>query len=259
MNETSTRGIPLAPEGRPASESAQAVHREGGSTLEALRGSAKMLGISATLAWVGGYLDAFTFVGHGHVFANAMTGNVVLLGADAVSGSWRQCLPHILPIVMFLIGIAVARAMCKARNRRWLQSPELSVLWIEIVVFFALGWMPPQTSDFVITMSIAFVASMQMATFRNVNGLPFSSTYTSSNLRTMIENAFDWLFGGRQSNHLSAARDFVTICSMFLFGAIIGAFLTPRLHNAALWVAASVLLLVQIWILRVTRRAAGDR
>jgi uncharacterized membrane protein YoaK (UPF0700 family) len=35
---------------------------------------------SAVMASAGGFLDAFTYVGHGHVFANAITGNVVLLG-----------------------------------------------------------------------------------------------------------------------------------------------------------------------------------
>jgi uncharacterized membrane protein YoaK (UPF0700 family) len=32
------------------------------------------------LAATGSYLDAFTFVGKGRVFANSMTGNVVIMG-----------------------------------------------------------------------------------------------------------------------------------------------------------------------------------
>jgi hypothetical protein len=31
------------------------------------------VGVSAALALAGGYLDGFTFVGHGRIFANAMT------------------------------------------------------------------------------------------------------------------------------------------------------------------------------------------
>jgi uncharacterized membrane protein YoaK (UPF0700 family) len=37
-------------------------------------------GISALLASAGGFPDGFTYVGHGHVFANSMTGNVILPG-----------------------------------------------------------------------------------------------------------------------------------------------------------------------------------
>ena len=42
------------------------------------------------LAIVGGFLDAYTFVGRGGVFANAQTGNVVLMGIEAAKGEWDR-------------------------------------------------------------------------------------------------------------------------------------------------------------------------
>jgi Na+/H+ antiporter NhaC len=48
------------------------------------------LPVAALLAASGGFLDAFTYIGQGHVFANAMTGNVVLLGVYAATGNWTQ-------------------------------------------------------------------------------------------------------------------------------------------------------------------------
>src|SRR6185437_11215017 len=36
--------------------------------------------VACLLSLSGGFLDAFTYIGHGGVFANAMTGNVVLMG-----------------------------------------------------------------------------------------------------------------------------------------------------------------------------------
>ena len=36
--------------------------------------------VAALLTFSGGFLDVFTYVGHGHVFANTMTGNIVFLG-----------------------------------------------------------------------------------------------------------------------------------------------------------------------------------
>ena len=38
------------------------------------------------LATVGGFLDAYTFICRGGVFANAQTGNIVLLGVEATKG-----------------------------------------------------------------------------------------------------------------------------------------------------------------------------
>ena len=58
------------------------------------------------LAGAGGFLDAFTFVGYNGVFANAQTGNIVLLGVDAQAGHWQEALLHIPPIVAFVLGVA---------------------------------------------------------------------------------------------------------------------------------------------------------
>lgn len=39
------------------------------------------------LAIVGGFLDAYTFIERGGVFANAQTGNIVLFGVEASRGN----------------------------------------------------------------------------------------------------------------------------------------------------------------------------
>jgi Protein of unknown function (DUF1275) len=49
-------------------------------------------------AGVGGFLDAYTFVGYNGAFATAPTGNIVLLGVDAQAGHWHQALLHIPPV-----------------------------------------------------------------------------------------------------------------------------------------------------------------
>jgi uncharacterized membrane protein YoaK (UPF0700 family) len=227
--------------------------------VELLEERAKSLAVSASLAAAGGYLDAFTYLGHGRVFANAMTGNVVLLGVDAISGSWRASLRHILPISMFLLGVAAARMVRVPGVRRWLLYPEPVVLAVEILVLFALAWLPSNAPDILITMTIAFAASLQMATFREVGGKTYSSTFTTGNLRTMIESGFDWLVIGRLPAQLVATRQFATICAMFLAGAAAGAFTTPRLRNHALWIDVAALSLVLLWLLRGARRPVAGQ
>ena len=46
------------------------------------------------LAIVGGFIDAYTFIGRGGVFANAQTANIVLLGVYASEGNWSYALVH---------------------------------------------------------------------------------------------------------------------------------------------------------------------
>src|ERR1700744_6768357 len=88
--------------------------------------------VACLLSLSGGFLDAFTYIGHGGVFANAMTGNVVLLGVSATAGDWGQALNHVPPLIAFLIGVFVAQAIRLPRiDARW---PALLSLGGEVVV-----------------------------------------------------------------------------------------------------------------------------
>jgi uncharacterized membrane protein YoaK (UPF0700 family) len=63
-------------------------------------------------AVVGGGLDAYTYVSRGGVFANAQTGNVVLMAIEAARAQWRQALDHLPPI---LAGVAAAESLKRPR------------------------------------------------------------------------------------------------------------------------------------------------
>jgi len=207
------------------------------------------LGTNAALSAAGGFLDAFTYIGHGHVFANAMTGNVVLLAVNAAVGNWQQSLRHLPPIVTFLVGVSFVRALGLPRFREVLPDRAVMVLAIEIAAFFALSWLPASTSDFLIVIVICFVASLQTATFRRINNANYNSTFTTGNLRTLSESLFDWAFKGRSPESWKQSSNFLTICSSFAIGALIGGLLTPRLYNRSLLVVATLLLAVLIHLI----------
>ena len=78
----------------------------------AVRTRSESLPTGSLLAGVGGFLDAYTFVGYGGVFANAQTGNIVLLGVDCQAGHWREATLHIPPVAAFMLGVAFAQALC---------------------------------------------------------------------------------------------------------------------------------------------------
>lgn len=115
---------------------------------------------SAALAVVGGALDAFTYLGHGHVFANAMTGNVVLLGLNAVQGNWRVSLHHLLPIFSFFLGVWTAKAINLRFVADPIRNPDLAVISLEIAIFAILGCLPASAPHLLITVSVAFAASL---------------------------------------------------------------------------------------------------
>ena len=218
------------------------------------------LGISALLACAGGYLDGFTYVGHGHVFANAMTGNVVLLGINCLSGSFRTGFRHLPAILAFVAGICVSQAAQLQAKRRGAGAPYAEVLFLEIGVLFVLSLLPASTADILFTVSIAFAASVQVQTFREVNGHSYNSTFTTGNLRTLCEAAVAWFLEGHNRAAAGIVKDFSLICLAFLAGAAAGGYATQAFGNRALWCDVVLLTLLALRVrLHLSSPSVGRR
>jgi uncharacterized membrane protein YoaK (UPF0700 family) len=188
--------------------------------------------IACLLSSSGGFLDAFTYVGHGQVFANAMTGNIILMGVSATAGDWRQALNHIPPLFAFLAGVFMAQAIRLPRlGARW---PALVSLILEIVVLTVIAFLPRGFPDIWIVLSISFVAALQNSSFTRVRGLPYNSVMTTGNLRRFAEGLFTGVVPRRNPEILEQAGMFGVICLAFLVGALAGGLTNGGLHNAAL-------------------------
>ena len=59
----------------------------------------------------GGLQDAYTYCCRGKVFANAQTGNIVLLSTHLFEGDWGQALRYLVPVLAFLLGIYIAECV----------------------------------------------------------------------------------------------------------------------------------------------------
>lgn len=204
------------------------------------------VGVSAALALAGGYLDGFTFVGHGRIFANAMTGNIVYLGMEVLSSPGHPNFRHLPPLFMFMLGIWAARALHLPRFRRIVRHPYAAVLLAEVIILFILAFLPNRTPDFWITVPITFAASMQVLTFRTVGPHTYTSTFTTGNLSTLSTGLFDWLFTTDKETARSKSRIFAIICGSFLVGATIGSLAVARWGNRALMPEVILLLLIAI-------------
>jgi uncharacterized membrane protein YoaK (UPF0700 family) len=206
---------------------------------------------SVLLAGVGGFLDCFSYVGHGHVFATALTGNVVLLGVFALAQGKQQSLKHLPPIVAFFLGVGAAKAILLPGPARRLKQPYRFALALEIALLVCVSLLPQTVSNFWITTTVAFAGAIQVEAFRMVDGRNYNSTFTTGNLRSLSEGTFEWLFGNKKAEARTKIRDFGLICLLFFLGALAGAWATTRLGNRALWIDVALLLIV---ILRVKER-----
>ena len=214
--------------------------------------------VACLLSLSGGFLDAFTYIGHGGVFANAMTGNVILLGVSATAGDWWQALNHVPPLFAFLVGVFAAQAIRLPRiDARW---PALLSLALEIVVLAVIAFLPRGFPDVWIVLSISFAAAVQNSSFTKVRGWAYNSVVTTGNLRKLAETVFAGTVPRRNPEALAQAGVFGAICLSFLVGALMGGLTTGRLHNAALAIPVIVLVYVLLRCRRfipIARPAAG--
>src|SRR5262249_18262866 len=95
---------------------------------------AASLYVSGMLAAVGGFLDGFTYVGHGQVFANAMSANAILLAANCFTGTWHKTVVYLPPILAFLSAVWLSRGMQLSSKQRAARPPYAGVLAMEMLV-----------------------------------------------------------------------------------------------------------------------------
>ena len=198
------------------------------------------------LATTGGLLDAVVYLNHGHVFANAMSGNVIFLGIAFLGREWAEVPPHLVPLIAFFAGVITSKHL-----RAWLGiRSALLGLGLEITTLFVLGFLPGGFPEMAFTGIITYVAAIQVASFRRVDRFAYNSTFITGNLRDVAEGFYDALTPYAtpdiREKGLAKARALGLICVCFLAGAILGAWAAPHLKNYSLWLAEPLLLTVAV-------------
>ncbi|WP_072805720.1 YoaK family protein [Rhodococcoides yunnanense] len=198
--------------------------------------------LGVLLAAVGGFVDVYTFMTRDGVFANAQTANVVLFGIDIAKGDWRSAVSYLPPLVAFVCGVFVAEAITRPAIARIVRKPVRAVLVMEILVLAVVGFIPSTVPNAVVTISISFVAALQVTTFRVLVDQAFSTTMTTGNLRSFSQALFRRVTTGDAAAGVRALN-FGTVIAGFLGGAIVGALMVRMLDEGAAWIAAGMLVI----------------
>ena len=178
--------------------------------------------LTAILAIVGGFLDSYSYLMRGHVFANAQTGNIVLFGVNLQKRDFTQAFYYFVPILAFAVGVIlveIIKHFYKEEHKiHWRQR----IVALEFVLITVVGFIPLGQYDVVANVLISFVCSMQVETFRRVHGHPFASTMCTGNLR------------------------YYGIITFFIIGAVIGGFLTGRAGGSSIFICSILLAIATI-------------
>ena len=196
--------------------------------------------IGGLLAVVGGFLDAYTFILRGGVFANAQTGNMVLFSIRLFDGEIKQAIFSFVPILVFALGVAFA-CLIKSLCDKFGIGNKLLVLLFEAVILFLVGLIPASADNIFSVTIISFVCAVQVQSFRSLEGSPYATTMCTGNLRSQAENAYCY-FQTRDRLYLKKSLKYITIILFFCIGAVVGTFFSQLLGEKSIWICSLILI-----------------
>lgn len=194
---------------------------------------------AALLSVSGGLQDAYTYIARGQVFANAQTGNIVLLSQNLFSGNWGRVLHYLFPLCAFGLGVAAAEAIRwrfqKIRTVHWRQL----VLLVEILLLLAVGLLS-QPLNILANALVSFACAMQVQAFRKVDGYAFASTMCIGNMRSGMDSLCSWVLN-RNPAALKKSLYYWGIILLFALGAGLGSLALDLCGAKAIWFSCLLL------------------
>ena len=155
--------------------------------------TSETLPVGLLLALAGGFLDAYSYLNRGQVFATAETGNLVLLGINFSMGNWSQALHYLLPVLAYTAGVLVTELLRRRLGEEggWLHWRQYLLL-MECVVIGAVAFLP-HSLDPLANIMISFASAVQVDSFRKFNGCGCATTMCTGNLRSGTELLYKFL------------------------------------------------------------------
>lgn len=195
-------------------------------------------GIVLTLS--GGFQDAYTYYCRGKVFANAQTGNIILLGHYGMSGDFAGVFRYCMPVLAFAGGIYAAeivRGIYKEYEKlHWRQI----IVILEIILLFITGFLP-QSLNMAANILVSFVCAMQVETFRKMKGSAFASTMCIGNLRSATELLYHYRHTGDRQQ-LKKCLQYYGVIAVFAVGAAVGSLMSFLLAERTIWISCLLLI-----------------
>ena len=199
-----------------------------------LRQTSETFLLSAILALSGGFQDAYTYNARDEVFSNAQTGNVVLMSQHLMMGDFKIALRYLFPLIAFALGVLVAERI----SHRYKNASRIH--WRQIVVLVE------------IVMLVSFACSMQVQTFRKVNGYGYASTMCIGNLRSGTESLSVYL-RDKEPGALRKAMHYYGIIIIFALGAGAGGVCTLHLGFKSIWISSALLMVAHLMMYKEKR------
>ena len=203
--------------------------------------------IGALLAVAGGFLDAYTYILRGHVFANAQTGNIVLLAIKLSEWDFNGVVFYLIPIVAFVAGVLVAECTRKKIIMKTKLHWRQIIILLEFIIILLVAYIPKGSMNSLVNILVAFVSSLQVQCFRKVDGNLCATTMCTGNLRSASEGLYRFI-EFKDKSALNKSIIYFGIILFFILGAIIGS-VTSNIYGVSSALFCCLLLLIVFFLM----------
>ncbi|CAM3104449.1 YoaK family protein [Streptobacillus ratti] len=192
--------------------------------------------IAFFLTMIGGFLEIYSYLLLGKVFATTITGNLVLMVFNLKRFELSNVTKYVVPIIFFCFGVLIAE---KIKSKITIKFSKL-VIFLEILILLFIPFIGLQL---IAVSLIAFISGIQIQTFRRISDNVYMSTMCTGNTRALVEA----LANGKKQD----IKDYFVVVSGFLSGALLGDISIIFLDKFSIYVCVLILLLILYIIERV--------
>lgn len=202
------------------------------------------LEVGIFLALAGGFMDAYSYLCRDHVFANAQTGNILLLGVNLAERHWSDAVRYFIPVISFIVGIALADLVrVKMRNYSAVHWRQIAVL-CEALILFGVSFIP-QSMNLCANSLTSLACGIQVESFRKIHGQGIATTMCIGNLRSATQNMCEYISSKDKQAAWRGILYYGIILS-FMLGAVLGNEMIRRYQEKAIALCGGILIVTVI-------------
>lgn len=221
--------------------------------MERAKQTSESIELGVLLALAGGFMDAYSYIARDGVFANAQTGNILLVGVNLSGGDLMRAGRYFFPVLAFALGIMLAD-LIHERFSSLFHWRQLTV-FLEAVILLGVSFIPG-TANLVANCLTSFACGMQVESFRKIHGHGIATTMCIGNLRSALQSVDDYIIT-HNKGFLENGLLYFGVILTFVAGAVLGNLCIGWLGLHAIAVAAA--LLAGCFLIMFIDREAGTK
>ncbi len=197
--------------------------------------------ISLILTFIGGFLDAYTYILYDQIFANTQTGNIIFFTIFLVEGNIYNAFLRIFPIISFCIAIFITQLLIHKfnENKKWIKI----ILLLNTILTITIGTSILKNFSLIIVCLVSFICATMISTFKKADGNVFAPTMCTGNLRSLMEFFSKWIIHKERESKKIVIK-YISIIFTFCLGIAIGIILVNILQNYSICLCSILFFIV---------------